>query len=110
VAETVGSAGDGAVARVNPTELRVLVRYFAAAAEASGSSEETVTLAVGQGAVPTLHSLRSLLENRYGEPMVKVLASGSFLVDGTVRRDPAFPLEPRDAPSRVDILPPFAGG
>lgn len=110
MAETAGAAGNGAAARVNPTQLRVLVRYFAAAAEASGSSEETVTLAVGPGAVPTLHSLRSLLESRYGEPMAKVLASGSFLVDGTVRRDPAFLLESGVAPTRVDILPPFAGG
>jgi hypothetical protein len=37
--------------------------------------------------------------------MARVLASGSFLVDGVVSRDDA-----RALGSRVDVLPPFAGG
>jgi hypothetical protein len=37
--------------------------------------------------------------------MERVLRSGSFLVDGTVRREAGHPLA-----ERVDILPPFAGG
>jgi ribosomal protein S4E len=37
--------------------------------------------------------------------MARVLASGSFLVDGVVSRDDA-----RALGLRVDVLPPFAGG
>jgi molybdopterin synthase sulfur carrier subunit len=77
----------------------VTVRYFAAAEEASGRAEEIVT------GPTTVGELRALLTERYGEAMAKVLASGSFLVDGVVRRDDA-----RSLGERVDVLPPFAGG
>lgn len=77
----------------------VLVRYFAAAAEAAGLEEERLP------AVSTVGALRSVLIERYGDAMARVLASGSFLVDGIVSRDDARPLG-----SRVDVLPPFAGG
>lgn len=79
----------------------ITLRYFAAAAEAAGAEEEAWE-PVGAA---TLAGLRSALVERYGEAMAKVLRSGSFLVDGRVRRD--------DGPiggSRVDVLPPFAGG
>ena len=76
----------------------VIVRYFAAAAEAAGVEEETLTAS-------TVGELRSLLKDAYGEPMQRVLASGSFLVDGVVSRDDA-----RTLGARVDVLPPFAGG
>jgi molybdopterin converting factor small subunit len=75
------------------------VRYFAAAAEAAGREEETLP------AVPTVGELRSVLLARYGDAMARVLASGSFLVDGVVSRD-----DSRALGSRVDVLPPFAGG
>lgn len=81
--------------------MNVRVRYFAAAAEASGLEEEQIDVGVGA----TVGDLRVLLEQRYGQPMQAVLRSGSFLIDGTVRRDGAYPLG-----ERVDILPPFAGG
>jgi molybdopterin converting factor small subunit len=74
------------------------VRYFAAAAEAAGTLEETLD-------APTVGALKDLLLERYGDPMARVLKSGSFLVDGVVTRDPAKPIG-----TRVDILPPFAGG
>lgn len=77
----------------------VLVRYFAAAAEAAGRDEELV-----DGA-STVGELKSLLIDRYGDAMARVLASGSFLVGGVVSRDDARALE-----HRVDVLPPFAGG
>lgn len=83
------------------TDLRVTVRYFAAAAEAAGRTEETLGFAAGS----TLGDLRSRLEKRYGEPMRRVLRAGSFLVDQVVRRDAGHPLS-----ARVDVLPPFAGG
>jgi molybdopterin converting factor small subunit len=76
----------------------VQVRYFAAAAEAAGRDDETLD-------ATTLGDLRSHLESRYGEPMARVLRSGSFLVDGMVSRDPA-----RALGARVDVLPPFSGG
>ena len=79
----------------------VTVRYFAAAAEAAGREEERLEF----GDDATLGALREALVTRYGSPMERVLRSGSFLVDGTVRRDPAHPLT-----AQVDILPPFAGG
>ena len=77
----------------------VEIRYFAAAAEAAGREQETLP------AVATVGELRALLAERYGAPMQRVLASGSFLVDGVVSRDPA-----RALGARVDVLPPFAGG
>jgi molybdopterin converting factor small subunit len=76
----------------------VEVRYFAAAAEAAGRDEEPVDVA-------TVGELRAVLEERYGEPMTRVLRSGSFLVDGVVSRDPE-----RALGARVDVLPPFSGG
>lgn len=81
--------------------MQVTVRYFAAAAEASGVEDETLDFEPGA----TLGDLKQLLERRYGEPMTRVLRSGSFLLDRVVRRDPAHPLS-----RTVDVLPPFAGG
>lgn len=75
------------------------MRYFAAAAEASGVEEESLP------AVSTVGELKAVLLERYGDAMARVLASGSFLVDGVVSRDDARPLG-----ARVDVLPPFAGG
>ena len=76
----------------------VEVRYFAAAAEAAGRDSESL-------AAMTVGELRSLLEQRYGDAMSRVLRSGSFLVDGVVSRDPE-----RALGARVDVLPPFSGG
>jgi len=80
----------------------VTVRYFAAAAEAAGVEEETLAAA---DAGTTVGELRDLLVDRYGPAMARVVANGSFLVDGVVRRDGAAPLG-----GSVDVLPPFAGG
>ncbi|MDQ4215310.1 MoaD/ThiS family protein [Microbacterium capsulatum] len=77
----------------------VTVRYFAAAAEAAGRDQEQLPV---EG---TLGALRQELLRRYGDPMARVLRSGSFLVDGRVSRDESHPLG-----ESVDILPPFAGG
>ncbi len=74
------------------------MRYFAAAAEAAGRDAESLAAA-------TVGELRALLEERYGDPMSRVLRSGSFLVDGVVSRDPE-----RALGARVDVLPPFSGG
>ena len=79
----------------------VTVRYFAAASDAAGREEEQIVL----DADFTLGALRDELLRRYGDAMARVMRSGSFLVDGTVRRDLAVPVG-----GTVDILPPFAGG
>ena len=75
------------------------MRYFAAAAEAAGTREEVLPH------TGTVGALRALLVERYGDAMARVLASGSFLVDGVVSRD-----DSRTLGSTVDVLPPFAGG
>lgn len=80
-------------------EPTILVRYFAGAAEAAGRREEQLPTTATAG------ELKAVLVERYGEPMRRVLASGSFLIDGVVSRDDARPLG-----ARVDVLPPFAGG
>ncbi|MFM9877465.1 MAG: MoaD/ThiS family protein [Rhodoglobus sp.] len=77
----------------------VLVRYFAAAADAAGREEELLP------GVSTAGELKVVLVDRYGNAMARVLASGSFLVDGVVSRD-----DSRALGARVDVLPPFAGG
>lgn len=73
------------------------MRYFAAAAEAAGREEETLTAA-------TVGELRDTLLASY-PALGPVLAKGSFLVDGVVTRDPT-----RAVGARVDVLPPFSGG
>ena len=75
----------------------VVVRYFAAAADAAGREEERLTAS-------TVGELQDALLARY-PALGPVLAKGSFLVDGVVTRDPARPIT-----ARVDILPPFSGG
>ena len=80
-------------------QVRVTVRYFAAAAEAAGREEEVLEVE------PTAAALRRVLADRYGSPMARVLEVGSLLVDGVVTRDPD-----RRIRAKVDVLPPFAGG
>jgi molybdopterin converting factor small subunit len=82
-----------------PVSDSIVVRYFAAAAEAAGVEEERLASA------STVGELKSVLVERYGAAMARVLASGSFLVDGVVSRDDA-----RELGAHVDVLPPFAGG
>ena len=76
----------------------VELRYFAAAADAAGTRSESLEAS-------TVGELRALLLDRYGDAMARVLKTGSFLVDGVVSRDDAKALG-----TRVDVLPPFAGG
>lgn len=85
---------------------QITVRYFAAAADAAGRDEEPWEVA----AAPTLGSLRDDLVARYGADMQRVLCSGSFLVDGTVRTDDGAVEVPADGQVTVDVLPAFAGG
>ena len=64
------------------------VRYFAAAAEAAGREEEVIEAALA-ASLTTVGAVRAHLVDRYGAAMARVLANGSFLVDGIVSRDDA---------------------
>lgn len=77
----------------------VSVRYFAAAAEAAGRESEVLD------GIVTVGQLKAAIVSLYGDAMARVVASGSFLVDGVVSRD-----DSRELGTRVDVLPPFAGG
>jgi molybdopterin converting factor small subunit len=77
-----------------------VVRYFAAARAAAGTTEEPVPAG-------SLEELAVTLSDRYGERMALLLKACSFLNDGVSCRDLSTPLEEQ---STVDILPPFAGG
>lgn len=80
------------------------VRYFAAAAEAAGREQEQFDAALADS-LTTVGAVRAHLVHLYGPAMQRVLANGSFLVDGVVSRDDA-----RAVGRRIDVLPPFAGG
>ena len=83
----------------------IVIRYFASAAEAAGVETESVAALANGQQLATVGELRSWLIDRYGGAMVRVLAAGSFLVDGVVSRD-----DSRSLGSQVDVMPPFAGG
>lgn len=78
----------------------VTVRYFAGAAEAAGVTEE-------QLAAGTVGELRSVMVAAHGAALDRVLQRCSLLVGGVRTTDPAAVLADG---SRIDVLPPFAGG
>lgn len=84
------------------TDLRVTVRFFAAARAAAGIETETLQLPSGT----TVDGLVSELNARSPE-LAKVLLRCSFLHDGIAVRDRTRPLATNQT---VDVLPPFAGG
>lgn len=86
----------------------VHLRYFAAAAEATGTPAEELTLPAGATAADLLATVRRV----HGPRVDRVLEISSLLVDGTAREDRAAPLRAGSAPGavKVDVLPPFAGG
>ncbi len=88
-----------------PAALPVVIelRYFAAAAQAAGRTEERLE-ATGP---LTLAGLRERLAGR-GIEMARVIGISTFLVNGL--STPADSLAPLADGDRVDVLPPFAGG
>ncbi|WP_415974378.1 MoaD/ThiS family protein [Rhodococcus sp. 077-4] len=82
-------------------DTQVEVRYFAAAVDASHCESEYVTVPLGA----TLADLRELILSRHGAPMEPILRVSAYLVGDDLTRD----LD-RAIGSRVDVLPPFAGG
>jgi len=79
---------------------RVVVRYFAAARDAAGVSEETV-------AADTIRACLSAIVATRGPELQRVMTVCSLLVDGLRVRD----LDHRLVGDvEIDVLPPFAGG
>jgi molybdopterin synthase sulfur carrier subunit len=78
----------------------ITVRFFAGARAAAGTAEQKL-------AATTIDDLVTLLTAEHGEPLARVLAVASFLVDGTVCHDRAAAIPDGAA---IDVLPPFAGG
>ena len=80
----------------------VTLRYWAAAKQAAGIAEETVS-------ADTLGAALAAAAGR-GAALQAVLARSSFLIDG----DPVGSRAPDSVPLRdaavVEVLPPFAGG
>jgi molybdopterin synthase sulfur carrier subunit len=88
----------------------VLVRYFAAAAAAAGSTEEHYRLAPGATLVDLLSEIVAVNRPRppAGTPELdRILSRSSFLRNEVAVRDRSIALDPHDV---LDVLPPFAGG
>lgn len=84
------------------TNVRVAVRYFAAARAAAGTECEDLTVHAGT----TVQDVVGQLSSRTPE-LGRVLARCSYLCDGVAVRDPGLALQNAQT---LDVLPPFAGG
>jgi sulfur-carrier protein len=93
----ISNLGDGAEAP------KGLIRYWAAAREAAGCSEERYV-------ADTLSQALTAAIAAHGPGLARVLARCAFVVDGTPvsRRDPAT-VQLVDG-GTIEVLPPFAGG
>jgi sulfur-carrier protein len=80
-----------------------VIRYWAAAREAAGCSEEPYV-------AETLDQALAAATELHGPGLARVLARCAFVVDGTPvsRRDPAT-VELLNG-GTIEVLPPFAGG
>jgi len=85
-----------------PGELSVLVRYFAAARAAAGTTEESVQLPRGA----TVADLVATIGTGRAE-LARVLLRCSYLHNEVAVRKAT---EQLGAASTIDVLPPFAGG
>jgi sulfur-carrier protein len=83
---------------------RVTLRYWAAAKDAAGVAEQSVT-------ADTLAAALAQAGGPAGsEALTQVLARSSFLIDGTsVGRQAAESVQLSDG-AVIEVLPPFAGG
>jgi molybdopterin converting factor small subunit len=82
---------------------QLTVRYFAGARAAAGVPDESFEV---PGA-PTVADVLTLVHERHGEPLARVLAAASFLLDGVAVRDRGVQVP---SGAQLDVLPPFAGG
>lgn len=90
-------------ARTDPATIRVTVRYFAGAAAAAGTAEESFD--VPRGAT-TRDVVQTACERR-GTALTRAARACSVLLDGVLDRDRAGVPGPG---ATLDVLPPFAGG
>ena len=94
---------------VRPEEIEVdqvsgrLVRLYAGAREAAGTSELFVTAA-------TVGELSAILVDRYGAHMGQVFGVSSLLSDGESLPAGHTPAAKLPGSGPIDVLPPFAGG
>ncbi|MGW4331024.1 MoaD/ThiS family protein [Nocardia sp. NPDC004573] len=79
----------------------VEIHYFAAIAQAVGKESEILEFP----AQATLADLRHQLRKCYGDKLDKMLSVCAYVVGDEMTRDLSTTLT-----SRVDVLPPFAGG
>jgi sulfur-carrier protein len=84
------------------TEIRLNVRYFAAARAAAGMEEETLDVPEGTSVTDLVERLSAR-----NPSLATVLQRCSFLCDGVAVRDRTEALRTNQT---VDVLPPFAGG
>ena len=87
--------------------LELRVRYFAGARAAAGVAEEALHLTVPAGGAVTVGEALAAVMSAHGEPLERVMAASSFLLDGTAVRDRGVAVSDG---SELDVLPPFAGG
>ena len=76
------------------------LRYFAAAAEAAGTTQEVID-------GPDVATVLAATCAAHGAAMSHVVGHSSLLLDGRYVSDHATPLSDDDV---LDVLPPFAGG
>jgi sulfur-carrier protein len=90
-------------ATAKPANPAGVIRYWAAAREAAGVSEEPYAAA-------TLADALAAAKARHGSALERVLARCAFVVDGAPasRRDPATVVLSEGG--TIEVLPPFAGG
>lgn len=79
------------------------IRYWAAAREAAGLSEEPYD-------APTLAEALRAARERRGAEFGRVVARSSFLIDGNPVGTRAHEGVPLPEGGTVEVLPPFAGG
>ena len=89
----------------DPGEIRVTLRFFAAARAAAGADSETITMRAGG----TVAELVDDLAGR-NPRLSTVLSRCSYLCDGVAVRGESATVRPLYTGQTIDVLPPFAGG
>jgi molybdopterin converting factor small subunit len=90
------------IAHDEPGDVRVTVRYFAAARAAAGAEAETVCVRPGATVAELVEGLAAR-----NARLATVLSRCSYLCDGIAVRDVHTALHSGET---IDVLPPFAGG
>jgi molybdopterin converting factor small subunit len=79
------------------------IRYFAGAKAAAGVGDEQLSLPPES----TVDDVLTLVRDRHGDQLARVLTASSLLLDGIAVRDTRIPV---GGGVELDVLPPFAGG